>query len=143
MTKNQIIFMEGKEQALKSLFTGDNCPFGFLAIGYAENNNGFQEETSEVSNGFNEISEANGYERIPLILHSDDPVHDEDTGKVLVKFQATLSTENITVSQEINQIAIVDRQDITDATKYYSALTFPTFTKTSESSITFVIGFRL
>lgn len=141
--KSQIIFMNGKEKALKSLFYGENCPFGYLAIGYAENDNGFEEPNSDTESGFKEIQKANGYERIPLELYPEEADKDEDTGKVLVKFQATLPTTNITSSQDINQIAIVDNKNISEDTSIYSATTFPTFTKTAESSITFVVGFRL
>lgn len=146
MTKqSQIIFVDGKEKALESLFSGDGSPFGFLAIGYAEQDNGFEEANAEQNktNGFSEISSVNGYERIALTPSEEAPDKDVDTGKVLVKFKATLPNENISVNQNINQIAVVDRQDISNDTVFYCATTFPTFTKSIESSITFVIGFRL
>lgn len=141
---NQIIFMDGKETALKKLFGETDSPFGYLAVGYAEADNGFREPTTEQNNGFNEISATNlSYERIKLTAVSDGTTKDPDTGKVLVKFQATLNNDNINSHQNINQIAVVDRKDISEDTKYYCATTFPTFTKSDESSITFVIGFRL
>lgn len=136
--KSQIIFMNGKEIALKKLFNHDGGAFGYLAVGYSSQN-GFVDE-----NDFKELTEVSTYERIPLYLYESDPVDkDEDTGKVLVKFMATLKSSNIQESQNINQIAVVDSKNIGAETKYYSATTFPTFTKTSQSSITFVIGFRL
>ena len=142
--KSQIIFMSGKEQALKALFSGPNSAFGYLAIGYASEDNGFldPDKTDVSESGFQELTEVSSYQRIPLTL-SGSTDKDEDTGKVLVKFSATLKETNITSSQNINQIAVVDSANIGADTKIYSATTFPTFTKTEESSITFVIGFRL
>lgn len=146
--KSQIIFMHGKEKALKSLFSGDNSAFGYLAIGYAKEDNGFIDPNSPGVAGteFKELNEVANYQRIQLKLYNTDgaPTRDVDTGKVLVKFTATLDENNITNSQTINQIAIVDSATANDAdTKIYSATTFPDFTKTRDSSITFVIGFRL
>ena len=147
---SQVIFMDGKEIALKKLFDGKNGGvFGYLAIGYANTDNGFidpkrgSSNEQNTSNGFNEVTESQGYHRIPLELYATDPVDkDKDTGKVLVKFTATLDTENIQQSQPINQIAVVDNATIGADTKIYSASTFQTFVKTGESSITFIIGFR-
>ena len=140
--KGQIIFMNGKEKALKSLFVGEACPFGYLAVGYVENDNGF--EDIEGQYGFNELEEGNGYQRVQLKLHGENPVEtDPDTGKVLVKVEATLTENIITTPQMINQIAIVDNGDLSADTVLYSATTFESFSKSAESSITFVIGFRL
>ena len=54
--QNQIIFQEGKEKALKEIFTrsGEETPiFGYLAIGYDENKQGFINPTQEGDdNGF-------------------------------------------------------------------------------------------
>lgn len=144
--KSQIILMDGKERALKSLFYGENSAFGYLAIGYVSEDNGFEDpdgNTGAEEIGFNELEETNNYTRIPLELHSDPVDKDPDTGKVLVKFTATLNENNITESQKINQIAVVDSATIGADTHIYSATTFPTFTKTRESAITFVLGFRL
>lgn len=150
MTKqNQLIFMEGKKKALERLFSGgENSVFGYLAIGYSSQDNGFEDPDAEgnvESNGFNELEAVNGYnERIPLQLQPNGVDEDSSTGKVLVRFFATLTEDIIKSSQEINQIAVVDSKDVRASnTKYYSATTFPTFTKSSESAITFVIGFRL
>lgn len=145
--KSQVIFMSGKEKALTELFAGDNPVFGYLAIGNTSEENGFEDpglNNNIIDTGFQELEETNGYTRIQLKLHTDNPVTtDEDTGKVLVKFSATLDENNIQNPQEINQIAVVDSGTIGADTKIYSATTFPTFTKTKDSSITFVIGFRL
>lgn len=148
--KSQIIFMKGKEEALNRLFNGEQSVFGYLAVGYVANDNGFEdslEEQDGSSNqyGFVEIdqSEISSYKRVPL-QSMNETTYDESTGKVLVKFQATLNVDNIQTSQPINQIAIVDTATPNDAgTKFYSATTFQTFNKTAESSITFVLGFRL
>lgn len=144
--KGQIIFMDGKERALKALFTGDNCAFGYLAVGYMAEDNGFEDpdgNNDASESGFNELEDTNNYKRIPLTLYSDPVEKDGDTGKVLVKFTATLDENNLTDSQAINQIAVVDSATIGADTHVYSATTFPTFIKTRESAITFVIGFRL
>ena len=142
--KNQIIFIDGKIKALNTLFSEKN--FGYLAIGYAESDNGFEDpktSDTEIPNGFSELTRSD-YERIKLQPSSDEPQIDTDTGKVLVKFEAILSENNIIESQQINQIAVVDNANANSAdTTYYSATTFPSFTKTNETSITFVIGFRL
>ena len=144
-TKSQVIFMGGKELALKALFTEPN--FCYLAIGYASEGNGFEDTGSaklEEISGFQELEEINSYERIKLEVDTSSPVEtDPDTGKVLVKFIATLPTSNIEQEQPINQLAIVDSKDINAETNVYSATTFPKFIKTKDSSITFVIGFRL
>ena len=148
---SQIIFMEGKEIALKKLFNGsDGGIFGYLAVGYdSESDIGFTDpqidDSASSTGNFKELDEATlEYERIPLSLYETEPVDkDTSTGKVLVKFKATLDTSNITKSQNINQIAVVDNKTIGADTKIYSATTFPTFTKTNNTAITFVIGFRL
>ena len=58
MTKSeQIIFLRGKTEGLKTLFNSSN--FGYLAIGYKEEDNGFENPSSsetQVDNGFQEIS---------------------------------------------------------------------------------------
>lgn len=142
MGKSQIIFMDGKEKALKSIFTNEqNFSFGYLAVGYSAENTGFQEPSETSTNGFNELQNSDYY-RVPLQVY-DSTEKDPDTGKVLVKFTATLDQNNIKVSQSINQIAIVDSATIGNDTHYYAATTFAKFTKSEESSITFVIGFRL
>ena len=156
--KNQIIFMKGKELALKHLFgTEVPSPFGYLAIGHSTTEvNGFvdplatnnstlsADELGPYNNGFMELPEGNNYHRIPLNLRTNDITYDQDTGKVLVKFEATLSEDNIISSEVINQLAIVDDASVQSAnTNFYSATVFPDFTKSDQSSITFVIGFRL
>lgn len=148
--KSQVIFMSGKEKALKALFSNSQgtAIFGYLAIGYGiDEENGFEDpdaNNTATESGFKELPETNDYHRIPLSLHSDPVEKDGDTGKVLVKFTATLDENNIKQPQNINQIAVVDNAKILGAdTKIYSATTFPTFQKTQDSSITFVIGFRL
>ena len=144
--KSQIIFTEGKELALKALFSDSNCKFGYLAVGYSEDN-GFQDpkiDGDSTPNGFKELNGTNGYQRVQLQLHDSEPEVDESTGKVLVRFQATLDINNIKQSQKINQIAIVDNQESGRAdTKFYSATSFEPFIKSIDSSITFVIGFRI
>lgn len=139
---NQIIFLKGKEAALKKMFNESN--FGYLAIGYDPEDLGFEEtEDSDItSKGFLELTQGiDGYERIDLEYYSSEV--DPDTQKALVKFKAELKTTNIT-GHRINQMAIVDNKTGTSAeTTYFSATTFPTFNKTENSSITFIIGMRL
>lgn len=148
MTKqDQIIFIDGKEKGLKTLFNSDN--FGYLAIGKAteEDDNGFENPMNDsYSNGFNEISIVNDdstYQRIPLQV-VEDTVKDIDTGKVTVKFTADLDIDNIVSGIRINQLAIVDSSDSTDPnTIMYAASTFPTFTKSEKIAITFLIEMKI
>lgn len=145
---SQIIFTDGKEEALKALFNGDGATFGYLAVGYESENNGFEDpsiDENATETGFNELDDSYGYTRVPLTLYDSNSIEkDPSTGKVLAKFSATLTENNITESQDINQIAIVNRADVGHAdTKIYSATTFPPFTKNRDSAITFVIAFKL
>lgn len=137
---SQVIFLKGKEKALKSLFSETFC---YLAIGYDPENLGFEnsQDSTIEQNGFLELDETlNEYNRIKMNVESTDI--DEDTGKVLVKLSATLNPTNI-VGSKINQMAIVDSSENTDEQTFFSATTFPVFNKTTNSSITFVIGMRL
>ena len=146
MASSQLIFVKGKEKALDALFDGssENAAFGYVAVGYAENN-GFEdpglEEDSTVDTNFNEIPNS---QRLVLRKATDSPVFvDAETGKVTVRYQAVLETGNID-SQYINQIAIVNNSEKnTDQDQIYSATSFSTFYKTSATSLTFVIGFQL
>lgn len=144
MGKSQIIFSKGKETAMKYLFGTDG--FGYLAIGYDSNNEGFEDITdTQQTGGFVEISGDESYQRIPLEYMPEGTTFEQDTEKVLVKFKATLDYENIQNGQNINQIAIVNNSATDSAqvdTDFYAATTFPTFVKNSLTSITFVIGFR-
>ena len=143
MAKNiQVIFMKGKEAALKSLFENK---FKYLAIGYDPLEEGLEDayDIDIVTAGFQELSPSDGYERIPLSVLPSDTTPDDENKKVLIKLSATLPSEKIS-NHKINQMAIVDNQEINPAdTNYFSATTFPTFNKTENSSITFVIGVRL
>ena len=136
---NQIIFLEGKEKALKNLFQNT---FKYLAIGYDQQDSGFEDDydSDATTKGFSELTIGEGgYHRVGLSL--GDSYQDPDTGKMLVKFQATLDSDNIQ-GHRINQMAIVDDETSVDTT-YFSATTFPAFNKTENSSITFVIGMRV
>ena len=136
--KTQMFFTDGKIEVLKRMFTGTNCPFGYIAVGYSEDNTGF-ESTSD----FKEI-QATDYYRVALSIdESSQPEVDTDTGKVLVKFTATLGIDNIISEKKINQLAVVDTSTPGASTKFYCATTFTEFTKTSDSSITFKLGFRI
>lgn len=140
--QDQMIFLDGKEKALKSLFSDT---FGYLAIGYSETNDGFVNPTSGTNTGFNEISKNVDptYERIPLVPYGDT-IKDTSNGKVLCKFTADLDIENIQRNIPINQFAVVNTNTVGDVnTKIYGASTFTTFTKDNSIAITFVIGFRL
>lgn len=157
MTKTaQLIFAKGKAMALDSLFVGDNAPFGYLAVGYVnENENGFEDplEDSTLTNnanpeGFDEIDATTyGYYRVPLTLVDAENYtninYNPNTKKVTRTYQATLDTGNIS-GTKINQIAIVNSGDATQAeTDIYSATTFNSFYKNKQSSITFRISFTL
>ena len=143
MANTQVIFLNGKEQAIKYLFTGSGTSFNYLALGYDSSASGFVDPSIETgaSTNFDEI-DAPDYQRIELTYHSTDL--EKDTGKVLVKFEGTLDYANIQASNSINQLAIVNNGVAGDVsnTDIYAATTFPTFTKNSTTSITFVVGFR-
>lgn len=147
MTKNnQIIFIKGKREGLKTLFNSSN--FGYLAVGYADDaNNGFKNPTSEETQdagGFKEISknEHETYERIPLEFVTD--FIDYNQGRVTCRFTATLKTTNIIDNTEINQFAICDNIDPYDGdTTFYCASTFPSFTKNDNLEISFTIDLGL
>lgn len=147
---NQLIFIKGKERALKTLFTPSDSKdietFGYLAIGYDPEQLGFKNKEGAQSikdEGFIEIESdvENSYVRIPLEFDRTYP--DYDTSKAFGVFKATLPA-NVIVGQPINQFAVVNTSEPNDAnTVIYSASTFPTFNKTSASSITFVVTFRM
>lgn len=142
--QDQMIFLDGKESAIRALFSENN--FGYLAIGSADSNdNGFYNpESEEDTNGFNEISQVDDdatYMRVPLVPFGDAQ-KDIDTGKVLCKFTADLDIDNIQSDIPINQFAVVDTSDVNAPTTFYSAATFPSIPKNNELAITFVIGFR-
>lgn len=145
---SQLIFLEGKEIALKSLFQANNSEevenFGYLAIGYDPEATGFvDEEGSTISDkGFQEISEDSNYTQ-RLELEYLDTTPDYDTSTVLVRFKAVLPSDVI-IGQNINQFAVVNNSTPNSAdTKIYSASTFPVFNKTNTSSITFIVSFRM
>lgn len=138
--KSQMFFTSGKEKALKEIFTGESPTFGYIALGYVQDasTNGFESESD-----FQELEDVN-YERLPISLDTTSTTEvDTDTGKVLVKFTATLPNSIILDQKSINQIAVVDNKNIGANTTIYCATTFPTFTKTQDSSITFILGFRI
>lgn len=142
--QDQLIFLEGKELALHSLFTKT---FPFLAIGYNNPNTGFiNPDTDTGDKGFHEISQTSDdptYMRVPLVPYGE-PVKDKSNGKVLYKFTADLDIDNIQRNIPINQFAIVNSRTVGDVnTKIYAASTFTEFTKDDTIAITFVIGFRL
>ena len=141
--KEQIIFLKGKTEGLKTLFNADN--FGYLAVGYAaeENDNGFENVSSSETqdkSGFVEISknQDSTYMRVPLQFQKSN--EDIDNGRTTCTFTATLSTSNIIGNQPINQFAICDNMDPDDLnTVFYCASTFPTFTKNDNLEISFTI----
>jgi len=143
--QDQIIFLDGKVNALQALFSADN--FGYLAIGSSTStDNGFYNPTTsdDTDNGFNEISQVDDdatYMRIPLTPFGQ-PQKDQDTGKVLCKFTADLDIDNIISDISINQFAVVDNSDVNAPTTFYCAATFPSIPKNNKLAVTFVIGFR-
>lgn len=141
--KEQIIFLKGKTEGLKTLFNANN--FGYLAVGYCreENDNGFENPSSsqtQVDSGFVEISKNDDstYTRVPLQFQKEN--EDFDTGRTVCTFTATLSTSNIIDNIPINQFAICNSIDPDDLnTTFYCASTFPTFTKNNNLEISFTI----
>lgn len=141
-TKDQIIFIKGKNEGLKTLFNSSN--FGYLAVGRADSStNGFTQPQSlddQTTSGFHEISknEDGQYTRIPLQYVESMP--DYDTGRVVCRFTATLSTSNIVEDTVINQFAICDSSDPDDLnTTFYCASTFPEIKKNNNIEISFTI----
>lgn len=144
--QDQIIFLDGKEKALKTLFSQNQGCFGYLAIGSSETTqNGFENpENTTDETGFHEISQINDdatYTRIPLVPFGNTQ-KDMETGKVLCKFTADLDIDNIQSDININQFAVVDTSDVNAPTTYYAAATFANIPKNNELAVTFVIGFR-
>lgn len=140
--QNNIIFLEGKEKILEKLFS--TTEFGYLAVGYNSSNdtNGFinvepDDETN--TNGFYEISEDSTYQRVPLSFQSIIN-KDEDNGKVTAKFTAELDLDNIINNVPINQIAIVDSSEKSDAsTTFFAAAVTEDFIKNEKLALVFVI----
>ena len=150
---NQLVFLDGKEKALDALFKGDTdeqsspAIFGYLAIGYNETDNGFEDPADEDADvdengGFKEIVDATGYKRIPLTAVAESTVKDPKNGQIIKKYEAELPADVIT-NNYINQFAICDNGDVNSDTTFYSAATFTTFLKTDSTSITFIIGFKI
>ena len=141
--KEQMIFLKGKTEGLKTLFNANN--FGYLAVGYCGENgaNGFQNPESsqtQEDNGFQEISKNDDstYTRVPLEFLEEN--EDFDAGTTVCTFQAILSTTNIIEGIPINQFAICNSIDPDDInTVFYCASTFPTFTKNDNLEISFKI----
>lgn len=140
--KQQIIFLKGKTEGLKTLFNQNN--FGYLAIGYSDaEDNGFENPTStesQTDSGFHEISKSvdPSYIRVPLEFVKS--LEDVDTGRTVCTFTATLSTSNIIKNIAINQFAICNSINPDDLnTSFYCASTFPTFTKNDNLEISFTI----
>ena len=140
MGNSQLIFMNGKEAALRTLFTEKFC---YIAIGFDSTENGFTDSKDNIlPDGFKEIEQST-YNRIPLTYVSTE--FDESNGKVLVKVKGELDYSNIKASTKINQLAVVDNQTPNDIanTIFYSATKFPSFEKNSQTAMTFVLGFKL
>lgn len=140
---SKIIFSDGKELAMKSLFDDTEArSFSWVALGYVSQDNGFEDSQNvgATGNKFSEITE-DSYSRIPLKFKNTEK--DSSTGKVTVFFEAELDYNNIRTTTSINQLAVVDNGDALNAnTKFYSATVFPEFSKNNQNAMTFVIGFR-
>ena len=140
--KQQIIFIKGKTEGLKTLFNSDN--FGYLAVGYSsDEDNGFENPTSaqsQTENGFHEISKSEDGSYMRVTLSFVDSLEDYDTGRTMCTFTATLETSNIIQNLPINQFAICNSINPDDLnTTFYCASTFPTFTKNNNLEISFTI----
>lgn len=140
--QSNIIFAEGKEKLLQKIFDSSN--FGFLAVGYNQNTgdtNGFinvDPDQENQDNGFYEITEDSTYKRVPLSFHSI--LNKDDNGKVTAKFTAELDLDNIINNMPINQIAIVDSSEKTNAsTTFFAAAVTETFVKSEKLALVFVI----
>lgn len=142
--QDNIIFIDGKEQGLKTLFS--NANFGYLALGHnseTEATNGFvnvEDGGANTSNGFYEISGDSTYQRVPLVV-SQDSIKNYDNGEVTVKFTAEFDVDNIVSGININQLAIVDSQTPNDpsTTFYAAAVCNDGFNKSDQLALVFVI----
>ena len=143
--QNNIIFIDGKEKGLKTLFSQDN--FGYLAVGHSQSGdtNGFinvPEDDEVSSNGFNEVSveEDSTYMRVPLVV-DEEAFRNYDNGEVTVRFTAELDVDNIISGITIDQLAICDTQTPNDpSTTFYAAATcVDGFNKTEQLALVFVI----
>lgn len=131
--QDQIIFLTGKEKALRTLFSEAN--FGYLALGFSEDN-GFVNETSTTSNGFQELTEPT-YKRIKLTPQSET-IKNDNNDKVSITLMADMDVDNVIKTTSINQLAIVDSSSKTDAnTVFYCASTFPEFPKSEQTALSF------
>ena len=142
--QDNIIFMSGKEKGLLKLFSQDQGCFGYVALGYNQDNdtNGFINPTGEgtLQNGFYEITGDSSYQRAKLIPH-ENAFYDPDNGEVTVKFLAEFDVDNIVSGATINQLAIVDSQDPNnDSTNFYAAAVCDDdYHKSEQLSIVFII----
>lgn len=137
--QDQIIFLTGKEKALRTLFSEAN--FGYLALGYNEDN-GFENETETTSNNFVEITEPT-YKRVKLTIQ-DSVKLDYDTGTATITLVGDMNIDNILSTTMINQLAIVDSSSSTDAnTIYYCAATFPDFKKSEQTALSFSLELEI
>lgn len=155
---NQLVFLKGKEKALDALFLGKSDgavsippAFGYLALGYNETttDNGFEDpdadpnasSTVDKYGGFQEITDDENYSRVQL-TSGGDVVYDTENNQVIKKYEAEILASN--TQHAINQFAICDNGDKNNEdTVIYSAASFNTFQKTSDTSITFIIGFKI
>ena len=142
--QDNIIFIEGKEKGLKTLFSQEN--FGYLALGYNQSGdtNGFvniEDGGTNSENGFYEISqeEDSTYNRVPLYVQ-EDSIKNYNNGEVTVKFIAEFDIDNIVNDTPINQLAIVDSAEAGDAPTFYAAAVCDhEFRKDEQLAIVFVI----
>ena len=138
--QDKLITVEGKEKAIKNLFSS---VFKYLAVGYnvATDGNGFVNvENSTADHGFNEITQDDDstYHRVELNVQ-ETPSIDWETGRVVVKFLAELDVDNIIDNNvPINQIAIFDTQEINSGTMYCAGTT-NNFPKDEQLALVFVI----
>jgi len=151
--QDNIIFIEGKEKGLKTLFSKEH--FGYLALGsnIETDTNGFVniEEGDETSSrGFHEIVvdamdeesayQDSTYQRVELVVQQDT-IRDYDNGEVTVKFLAEFDVDNIVSGIPINQLAIVDTSTPNDpSTTYYAASTYNNnLIKDDQMALVFII----
>ena len=134
-----MIFLQGKEKALKTLFSEAN--FGYLALGFSEDN-GFVNETESTSNGFVELTEPT-YSRVKLTPQKTVKL-DSDTGTATITLVADVNVDNVIKSTSVNQLAIVDSISKTDAnTIFYCAAVFPTFQKSEQTALSFSLDMKI
>jgi hypothetical protein len=154
MVAQQILPPAGRYQAIIDMFRTDGG-FGYAALGYMQNDNGFNIDDHANNYGFKEllVTQVDGYDDRPQLQLYDgnDAISLDPNGKVIVNFEVELDTETIVPKQgssteyiTINQIAIVNNAETnSDNSTILLAATFTNFRKTPDIAISFILEVKM